>query len=42
MAFTGRRSEAKAQLDTLLRLYPGERSAHILRDSLRIWAGPGP
>jgi tetratricopeptide (TPR) repeat protein len=42
MAFTGRRSEAKAQLDTLLRLYPGERSAHTLRDSLRIWAGPGP
>jgi hypothetical protein len=42
MAFSGRRPQAEAQLDTLLNLYPGDRSAHALRDSLRSWAGPEP
>jgi hypothetical protein len=37
MSFTGRRPEAQRQLDTLLDLYPGDRSARALRDSLRSW-----
>ena len=40
MAFTGRRRQARAQLDTLLRLYPNDRSAQSLRDSLEGWAAP--
>jgi hypothetical protein len=42
MAFTGRRPQAGAQLDTLLKLYPNGRSALALRDSLRGWAGQKP
>lgn len=35
MAFTNRRSQALAHLDTLLKLYPGDRSARAMRDTLR-------
>jgi len=38
MAFTHRRPQANAQLDTLLKLYPNDRSARALRESLRVWA----
>ncbi len=40
MAFTDRRPQARAQLDTLLKLYPNDRSAQALRDSLRAWTAP--
>jgi tetratricopeptide (TPR) repeat protein len=42
MASTGRRPQAQAELDTLLRLSPDDRSALALGDSLRIWAARGP
>lgn len=41
MTFTGRRPQARAHLDTLLELYPGDRSAQALRDSLRSRAARG-
>ena len=37
LAFTGRRAEARRQLDTLIALYPGDRGARALRDSVRSW-----
>jgi hypothetical protein len=42
MSSTGRQSEARAQLDTLLRQYPGDRSGRMLRDSLERWSGARP
>jgi tetratricopeptide (TPR) repeat protein len=41
LALSGRSPEAQAQLDTLLRLYPEDRSARLLQDSLRVWAAAG-
>lgn len=40
LAFSGRWDAARAELDTLIRLYPNARSALILRDSLGAWAAP--
>ena len=37
LAFYGREAEARAELDTLLRLYPSDRSGRALRDSLDAW-----
>ncbi len=42
MAFTGRLPEAQAHLDSLLKLYPGDRSARTLRDSVRSWIARNP
>lgn len=39
MAFTGRQSQAWAQLDTMLKLYPSNRSAQALRESVRVRMG---
>ena len=40
LGLSGRRREAAAQLDTLLRFEPNDRSARALRDSLGAWAKP--
>ncbi|HKQ57107.1 MAG TPA: hypothetical protein VJY35_04500 [Candidatus Eisenbacteria bacterium] len=41
MSFSKRLPEARAHLDTLLRQYPGDRSAQVLRDSLERWSRAG-
>ena len=40
LAFSGRGEAARAELDTLVRLYPNDRSALILSDSLDRWTVP--